>query len=181
MTGNLEVRAAPLELRVTTGRRLQGYAAVFNTPAEIGGFRETVLPGAFRASLLSGRDIVALADHDAGKVLGRTKSGSLRLVETGRGLHFELDVPATTAGNDILELVRSNNAGGMSFGFRTVDERWPARDRRELLAVELHEISVVSAWPAYPETEVQARSRAAPAARPLDRVRLARMLMGAPR
>lgn len=176
----LEVRAATLELRAAAGRRLVGYAATFGTPAEIGGFMETVLPGAFRKSLLDpARDILALADHDASKVLGRTKSGSLRLVETGRGLHFELDIPATSVGNDILELVRSGNAGGMSFGFRAVDERWPARDRRELLAVELHEISVVSAWPAYPQTEVHARSRA-PATR-VDRLRLARLLMGATR
>ena len=182
MAGGLEVRAAPLELRVTEGRRLVGYAATFGTPAEIGGFKETVLPGAFRKSLLDpARDILALADHDASKVLGRTKSGSLRLVETGRGLHFELDVPGTSVGNDILELVRSGNAGGMSFGFRAVDERWPARDRRELLAVELHEISVVSAWPAYPETEVHARSRSRAPARSMDCVALARLLMGATR
>jgi HK97 family phage prohead protease len=170
----LEVRAAPLELRVTTGRRLQGYAAVFHSPATIGAFQETIVPGAFRTSLLSGRDALLLADHDPAKVLARSKAGSLRMVETGKGLHFEADVANTSVGNDVLELVRSGNAGGMSFGFRIIQDRWPTREKRELVAVELHEISVVSAWPAYPETEVHARSLARP---PSARLMLARRYM----
>ncbi|MGF7213728.1 hypothetical protein GGE65_008378 [Skermanella aerolata] len=156
----LEVRAAALEIRAAAGRRLQGYAATFGTVAKIGPVSETIIPGAFRSSLLDpARDILALADHDASRVLGRTRANTLRLTETARGLHFELDVPETTTGNDILELVRSGNAGGMSFGFRAVDERWPSRERRELVKVELFEVSVVSAWPAYEGTEVHARSR----------------------
>lgn len=48
----------------------------------------------------------------------------------------------------------------MSFGFRVSGdgEAWDG-DRRELRAVELFEISVVSSWPAYEGTTVQARSR----------------------
>ena len=44
----------------------------------------------------------------------------------------------------------------MSFGFTATDEHRDG-DRRTLLAVDLYEISVVSAWPAYPDTVVQAR------------------------
>ena len=39
-----------------------------------------------------------------------------------------------------------------------IDERWDG-DKRELRSVDLKEISVVSAWPAYDGTIVQARSR----------------------
>lgn len=177
-TPDLEVRAAPLELRISQGRRLVGYAATFGSVARIGPVSETIIPGAFRSSLLDpARDILALADHDPSKVLGRTRANSLRLTETARGLHFELDVPETTTGNDILELVRSGNAGGMSFGFRAIDERWPSRERRELVKVELHEISVVSAWPAYPQTEVAARARALMPPSPSPRLMLARRWM----
>ncbi|MBM3655255.1 MAG: HK97 family phage prohead protease, partial [Alphaproteobacteria bacterium] len=42
--------------------------------------------------------------------------------------------------------------------FRAVDEKWTGA-RRELRAVDLHEISIVSAWPAYSNTVVEARSR----------------------
>ena len=78
------------------GRRLAGHAAVFSTPADIGGrFRETIMPGAFRATLAARSDVVALVDHDATRLLARTASGTLRLSEDARGLAFELDVPAT--------------------------------------------------------------------------------------
>jgi HK97 family phage prohead protease len=155
-------RRAAVELRATSGRKLEGYAAVFNTAATIGGaggFRETIKPGAFRASLLTpGRDVLALVDHDPTRLLARTANRSLRLAEDSRGLHFELDVPTTSTGNDALALVEAGLAGGMSFGFRATDEAWPAADKREIRAADLIEISLVSAFPAYGTTTVAARS-----------------------
>jgi HK97 family phage prohead protease len=153
----LERRAAT-ELRAT-GRRLEGYAAVFGALAQIGSFRETIAAGAFRASLAAKGDILALVDHDPGRLLARTGSGSLRLAEDSRGLHFELDVPDTSLGRDILALAERRDLGGMSFSFRATEERWPAEDQRELRAVELIEVSVVQAWPAYAATTVEARRR----------------------
>ena len=70
------------------GRKLSGYIARFDSEARIGTFTETIKPGAFRASITSGRDILALADHDESRVLGRTKSGTLELREDGDGLAF---------------------------------------------------------------------------------------------
>lgn len=148
-----------VELRAA-GRRLEGHAAVFNSPAAIGSFTETIRPGAFRASLLTpGRDVLALVDHDPGRLLGRTASGTLRLSEDGRGLVYSVDVPDTQLGHDVLALAQRGDLGGCSFGFRVTDEAWPAPNRRELLAVELVEISIVHAWPAYEATTVQARAR----------------------
>mgnify|MGYP000905395436 CR=1 FL=1 len=84
----LEHRALPVELRAR-GRRLEGYAATFNTPADIGGrFVETIARGAFAASLRTKGDILALVDHDPRLVLARTRSGTLRLSEDTRGLAF---------------------------------------------------------------------------------------------
>lgn len=152
-----ETRALAIELR-TKGKRLEGYAATFNTETRIGGaFIETIAPGAFAASIASGSDILALVDHDPGRVLGRTRSKTLRLMEDTKGLAFDLDLPDTQAGRDVLTLAERGDLGGMSFGFRAIEAPRHG-DRRELRRVELFEISVVSAWPAYPETEVQARS-----------------------
>lgn len=151
-----EIRAQATELR-SNGRRLEGYAATFGTETRIGdAFTETIAPGAFAASLASGRDVLALVDHDPARILGRTRSRSLRLSEDSRGLAFEIDLPETQAGRDMLALAERGDLGGMSFGFAAVDEH---RDgaRRELRAVDLFEVSVVSAWPAYPDTVVQAR------------------------
>ena len=152
---NMEKRFSA-EIR-TRGRRLEGYAATYNTEARIADFREVIRPGAFRASLAG--DVLALADHDPSKVLARTRPGPLRLAEDSRGLHFEMDVPDTTAGHDVLALAERNDLGGMSFGFSVPDggQRW-AGDLRELVVVNLHEISVVSSWPAYAGTTVTARA-----------------------
>lgn len=154
MTSRTEYRVTA-ELRAA-GRKLEGYAAVFNTPARIGKFTETIKPGAFAAGLRS--DILALVDHDPGRLLARTRSGTLRLAEDGRGLRFDLDVPPTQLGNDVLALVERGDVGGMSFGFRATDEAWPTRDRRELRAVELVEVSIVHSWPAYGGTSIAARA-----------------------
>jgi HK97 family phage prohead protease len=153
-----ERRSAKLEVRAK-GRRLEGYAAVFNTEARIGDFREVVSPGAFARSLAG--DVVALLDHDPGRVLARTKSKTLRLAEDSKGLAFDLDVPATTFGSDALALAKRGDLGGMSFGFRVAKdgEKWDG-NKRTLTNVDLKEISVVSAWPAYTGTTVNARAKA---------------------
>ena len=152
----VERRAAVTEVRAS-GRRLAGYAATFGAVAEIGRVRETIAPGAFSGSL-SG-DVLALLDHDPGKVLGRTRSGSLRLSEDSRGLAFDLDLPDTQAGRDVLALAERGDLGGMSFGFVVPagGERWDG-ERRTLNRVDLREISIVSAWPAYPDTSLALRA-----------------------
>lgn len=163
MAAALEKRGATLEIRAK-GRRLEGYAATFGQSANIGGrFTETIAPGAFSGSLRSKGDILALVDHDPGLVLGRTRSGSLRLSEDSRGLAFDLDIPDTQAGRDVLALAERRDIGGMSFSFSALDERRDG-DRRELRSVELHEISVVLAWPAYDGTVVNLRSLSNPSA-----------------
>ena len=144
----------------THGRVLSGYAAVFQSETRIGEFTERIRPGAFRDTLASGRDVLALADHDQRSVLGRTKSGTLTLSEDGHGLAYTLTLPDTQAGRDIAALAARGDLGGMSFGFIATDETWTGTTR-ELRAIELHEISVVQAWPAYQSTSINLRNRPA--------------------
>ena len=159
-----ELRHIAAEVRAR-GRRLEGYAATFGTEARIGDrFSETITVGAFAASLRSGRDTLALVDHDPARVLARTRSKTLRLSEDTRGLAFDIDVPDTSTGRDVLAMVERGDLGGMSFGFNATDETWTG-DRRELRAVELIEVSVVMAWPAYEGTLINARSRIIPTVR----------------
>jgi len=152
----IERRAAVLEIRAA-GRRLTGVAAPFGVEARIGNVTEVISAGAFAATISDGHDVLALSDHDAGKLLGRTRSGSLRLSESERGLQFEIDLPNTTLGNDVLELAATGELGGVSIGFRAKDEHWTGQ-RRELRSVELAEISIISGFSAYP-TEVSVRNR----------------------
>lgn len=170
----LERRAAA-EVRAS-GRRLVGRVARYGVEARLGRVRERIAPGAFAASLAS-RDILALFNHDPGRVLGRTRSGTLRLAADAEGLSFELDLPSGPTGDEVLSLASRGDLGGMSFGFTVPPggEAWEG-EVRTLLSVELHEVSVVSAWPAYPGTSADLRSATAEA-RELERRRRALSLL----
>jgi HK97 family phage prohead protease len=160
MAGGVIERRRAAEISVALpARKLTGYAAVFKEETRVAGFVEVIRPGAFKASL-AGRDILALVDHDPARLLARTKSGTLRLQEDERGLRYELDLPDTQEGRDILTLAERGDLGGMSFGFTVSKggEHWKGQ-RRELRAVTLHEISVVHSRPAYGGTTVEPRAK----------------------
>ncbi len=50
----------------------------------------------------------------------------------------------------------------MSFGFSVLKDEWPSSSQRELVEIDLHEISVV-AFPAHKQTSIEARSVGLPA------------------
>ncbi|WHY75711.1 HK97 family phage prohead protease [Neobacillus sp. WH10] len=135
---------------------ITGYAAIFNSKTSIGDwFEEIIEPGAFARSLSENGDIRALFNHNWDNVLGRTKSGTLRLEEDERGLKFEIELPNTSVGRDLAESMSRGDINQCSFGFWITEETWdysvePAL--RTIHEVELYEISVVSI-PAYDDTE----------------------------
>jgi HK97 family phage prohead protease len=161
-----EVRAfrLPIELRDDEGDGLpsiRGHAAVFNKKSEdLGGFREVIMPGAFDSALERGDDVRALVDHDVSKIIGRTKAGTLTLNTDSKGLRVQITPPDTSVGRDIVESIRRKDIDSMSFGFRTIEDRWRTVDGeeiRELMDLELFDVSPVS-FPAYPQTDVAVRS-----------------------
>lgn len=150
------------ELRAEGGKRtLAGYAAVFGSTADIGGyFREVIAPGAFADTLLRD-DVRALFDHDSGRLLGRKSAGTLRLAEDAKGLRVEIDLPDTSDGRDVAQLVERGDLDGMSFGFMVRKEQWDETvdpPTRTILAVDLREVSAVT-FPAYADTSLALRSR----------------------
>lgn len=150
----------PPELRAgDNGKTIAGYAAIFNDVADIGGsFREIIAPGAFTDTL--GDDIRALVDHDSGRVIGRSKAGTLRLNQDEKGLAVEIDLPDTTDGRDLAVSLTRGDISGMSFGFRVTHDEWDETGdipTRTIKAVELFEVSAV-AFPAYEGTELALRS-----------------------
>jgi hypothetical protein len=150
----------PVEFRGEAGKStLRGYAAVFNSPADVNGqFREKIAPGAFRATI--GGDIRALYGHDSKAVLGRTKSGTLRLSEDERGLAVEIDLPDTQVARDLRESIARGDIDGMSFGFNVTDQEWDYSGNvpeRTIRGIDLREVSVV-AFPVYENTELALRS-----------------------
>ncbi|MBK4859667.1 putative prohead protease [Enterococcus faecium] len=143
-------------------RIVTGYAAVFNSRTLLWeGLEEVISPGAF-SKALSNSDVRCLFDHDWGKVLGRTKSGTLRLEEDERGLKFEVELPNTTDANNLIESMSRGDIDQCSFGFIPTEETWDYNTDpvlRTVNEVELFEVSIVS-LPAYQDTEAAlARSK----------------------
>ena len=161
MTMERRALAATPEVRADNGVKVaRGYAALFNSEADIGGyFREIIAPGAF-ADTLKSADVRALVDHDTGRVIGRSSSGTLRLEEDDKGLAVEIDLPDTSEGRDLAVLLERGDISGMSFGFRVTHDEWDETGDtplRTIRAVELFEVSAV-AFPAYDDTEIGLRS-----------------------
>ena len=147
-------------------KQLVGYAAVFDRAADIYGFKEFVRKGAFKKSINSNReDILALYDHDFGRLLGRQSSGTLDLMEDKTGLRVAIDAPNTATGQEVTELIRRGDLKGMSFGFTVRKDTWTQDEKgnitREIHDVRLYEVSPVS-MPAYTQTSIKLRDFFAP-------------------
>lgn len=156
-----EIHVDDLELRESSeGRTFMGYAAVFNSDSEPLPFTERINPGAFKRTLSSRNNIKMFVNHNDDQVLATTRSGTLRLREDSRGLFAEADLPNTTYGNDLAELLRTRVVDSMSFGFSVPnggDEWSDDGATRTLNEIRLHEVSVVTGWPAYPATTATIR------------------------
>ena len=70
-----------IEQRAADSRSVSGYAVVFNSESRDLGFFETIAPGAITEDTILESDVFATLNHDADKVLGRSRfgQGSLEL------------------------------------------------------------------------------------------------------
>jgi HK97 family phage prohead protease len=157
-----EIRTNSVDFEVRAegdGMSFTGYASVFNSPSEdLGGFVEYVAPGAFKRSLQSRNEVKLLWNHDSGEPLASLRGGTMQLVEDSRGLKVTAQLPNTTRGRDVAELLRTNVINTMSFGFNVIRDTWSSDGKtRTLESVRLFEVSVVS-FAAYPSTTAQVRS-----------------------
>ena len=145
----------------THTRTISGYAAVFNSQTLLwDDLSEVIVPGAF-SKAISNSDVRCLFNHDWSNVLGRTKSGTLRLEEDERGLKFEVDLPDTTVARDLVKSMERGDINQCSFGFVPTEETWDYNSEpmlRTIHEVELYEVSIVP-LPAYEDTEAALRSR----------------------
>lgn len=147
-----------------SGLAFKGYAAVFNSRSEdLGGFRETLAPGAFKRSIggSHGRAIKAFLNHNQDVVLGNTKKGTLRLSEDDRGLLAEIDLPDNEWGRPVADAVRRGDISSMSFGFTVPKggDSWnETHTERTIHEVHLWEVSPVTGWPAYAATTATVRN-----------------------
>jgi uncharacterized protein len=150
-----------------TAPRISGYAAMYNVETIVFGlWREQVAPGAFKTALDGADDVRALFNHDTNILLGRTKSGTLKLSDDAKGLKYEVTLdPDDPDSARVHSKIKRGDVDGSSFGFTIEDEEWDERPTKEgklplvtIRKVTLYDVSPVT-FPAYPQTSVSARSR----------------------
>ena len=145
-------------------RTIKGLIPYNSDSVDMYGVTERIMPTAFNKTLADHAEVKCLFGHDTTKILGSSGAGTLRMTSESDGLHFEVDLPNTTDGNDAYELISRGDCRTLSFGFVPVktnyklDETGNDNDIRELVEVKLLEISICVAFPAYPEGNTSVRS-----------------------
>lgn len=148
------------------GRHISGKAISFDTESNDIGFIEILHRGCISQELIDSSNIVFLYNHDYNQVIARANKGkgTLNIDLRDDGVYFDLDVPNTTMGNDLLENIRLGNITQCSFGFNYANEEGAYKDEkvgdtwyRNVYKIgELYDLSAVT-YPAYDDTYVNAR------------------------
>ena len=162
----IEVRCLVSELRTNQeSRTIVGYAAKFERWSEpiMGWFKEQIARDAFSECDVT--DVIMCFNHNIDSILARTTSGTLTVSTDDEGLRFEFEAPATTMGNDMLELVRRGDISKCSFKFTVEEDEWRYADKENGLEYDertirrigkLYDVSLV-VYPAYSDTEAGVR------------------------
>ena len=166
---NKEVRYSPIVFRnlEEDSRRLEGRAIVFDSYSNNLGFYEKINRSAVTQELINNSDIIFTFNHDPNQLLARYRNGggSLDVELREDGVYFSFDIPNTTLGNDIYELIKRGDISNCSFCFSISDEKdsqkWEKREGkmyREIMKIGgLYDLSAVT-YPAYSDTDINARS-----------------------
>ncbi len=149
--------------RSGAGRRVEGYALLFNTPSDGLNFEEIILPGALDG-VIERSNVFALLNHDASRgILARSKygKGKLTLEIDSRGLRYSFEAPNTHLGDELLEYLKRGDISESSFAFTVKEDIWEkvgTKTRRTIKKFdELFDVSPVYDA-AYSKTTVSARA-----------------------
>lgn len=161
-----EIRAASDD----NGTYITGRPIVYNSRTNIGPFDEIIERGALDKTDL--KDVRFLVNHDTSKIpLARSRNNNanstmqLSIDERGMAIRVNLDVENNAEAKSLYSAVQRGDISGMSFMFYVDDEEWseiesdhPTRHIRAISTVV--EVSAVT-FPAYEDTEINARSKEA--------------------
>lgn len=135
---------------------VRGVAAPYGSPGQVAGFTETIRAGAFGD--VGGLDVIMNIQHQRGDAVARTGGGGLELMDGPAGLRFVASIPAYRA--DVADKVRRRIFRGASIEMRVREDRWPSRDRREVLRADLTGLALVDK-PAYEGASLELAAREA--------------------
>lgn len=158
---------------------ISGHASVFNQwSLDLGGFREKIARGAFDNVLSQNPDVWHVWDHDTRWILSRTRSKTLELSLTQRGLRIWSRVAPTSYAADLRVLMERGDIDQASFAFTVAKDEWriieeDGEERIERTILEIGALYDVTttAMGAYPQTDSQvARQKALDYARSTGRL-----------
>ncbi|KMJ56434.1 peptidase U35 [Bacillus sp. LL01] len=161
-----ELRIAELRAADPVGESsliLSGRPIVYDQPTTInapfGEYIEVIERGALDDADLT--DVRLLYNHDMNKIpLARTPK-TMQLTLDSAGLALRAELPSTEDGKGVHTAVKRGDLSGMSFAFKVPEggSRFDAKtNTRTISKIEkVYECSIV-AFPAYPQTSVEARS-----------------------
>lgn len=163
-------------------RMVEGYAIVFDQPsrrlydkASKKIFTETIDKRAVTKAFLDEQDVKMLFNHSNDKLLARSTfgMGTLQYEIDEYGVKYRFEMPNTTTGNDVLEMIRRGDVFGCSFAFTYAkdgvrDERKNNQNYRTVIQMaSIDDFSIV-VDPAYLGTYVCTREFSAPEEHPAD-------------
>ena len=141
-----------------TERTVAGYSIVFNQESRVmvdkasrKSFVEIVEPRAVSMDFLNAQDIKLNFNHDNARLLARSLfgGGTLKFEIDEYGVRFETELPDTTTGNDVLELIKRGDVWGCSFAFQyakdgVTDEKRGGRNIRTVCKfAAIHDFAIV--------------------------------------
>jgi uncharacterized protein len=143
------------------GNTLEGVAHAFGQRAKHGSGYVEFAPGAFTKALRKA-DVRAFVNHDTTLLLGRQKSGTVRVSAQPDGLHYAIDLPDTTYAADLKVLIARGDLTEMSFGILpgAVKIRKADDGRQVVYHTEVEELFDISptAMPAFGGTSIALHS-----------------------
>jgi HK97 family phage prohead protease len=125
---------------------LRGFACVYHQPFERdGGKLYAFMPGCFKDTLASGREVKVQISHIPGTIVGSTKSG-LSLIDTPDGLAFEFATPKTQLGAMLVSMVACGSQPDVSVGevdvLESITRTFSGREVKMITKATLGEISI---------------------------------------
>ena len=118
----IEFRA--FEFRALETGTIEGTVIPYGQPATIGDFTERFIPGSITIG-----DVIANRQHDRHKPLARLDGGGLTLTDSATELRARIELPDTSDGRDVRELIKRGVLRGLSAEFRARRESWEGSER----------------------------------------------------
>ena len=149
-------------------RLVEGYSIVFNQKSRVlydraqrKSFIEIIDPRAVTKTFLDQQDIKMVYNHSTDALMARSiyGIGSMTYSVDEYGVKYSFEMPNTTVGNDVLEMIRRGDLFGCSFAFTYAkdgyrDEKIDGQNFRTVIKMDsIHDFSIV-VDPAYLGTYV---------------------------